>query len=42
VSPFALLFAFFPALPITFQLTVFGVSAVLFAAYVIWAVNHHH
>lgn len=41
-APFALLFAFFPALPVIFQLLVFGVSAVLFAAYVVWAVRHRH
>ncbi len=41
-APFALLFAFFPALPITYQLMVFGASAALFSVYVVWALGHRH
>lgn len=41
-APFALLFAFFPALPFTAQLAVFGTSALAFGAYVLWVVRHPH
>lgn len=41
-APFALLFAFFPVLPILAQLLLFGASALAFAVYVIWVVRHPH
>ena len=41
-APFALLFAFFPAMPRTAQAVVFGGSALGFGAYVMWALRHPH
>jgi uncharacterized membrane protein YdjX (TVP38/TMEM64 family) len=38
-APFALLFAFYPALPATAQLTVFGVCLLVFAVYLNWIVR---
>ena len=39
-APFALLFAFFPALPLSLQLAVFALSALAFGAYVVWVMRH--
>ena len=41
-APFALLFAFFPALPLSLQLTVFALSALAFGAYVLWVMRDAH
>jgi len=41
-APFALLFAFFPALPFSVQLILFVASALAFAAYAVWVVRHPH
>lgn len=38
-APFALLFAFYPALPATAQLAVFGLSVLVFAVYVSWVLQ---
>lgn len=40
-APFALLFAFFPALPLTQQALVVLVSAGAFAVYTLWVVRSH-
>lgn len=41
-APFALLFAFFPALPMGLQALVFGASGLVFGLYVMWALRHPH
>jgi uncharacterized membrane protein YdjX (TVP38/TMEM64 family) len=38
-APFALLFAYYPALPATAQLVVFGLSVLVFAVYVGWILH---
>ena len=40
-TPFALLFAFFPALPVALQALIFGASALVFAVYVLWVMRSH-
>jgi uncharacterized membrane protein YdjX (TVP38/TMEM64 family) len=40
-APFALLFGFFPALPVAWQVLVLVVSALGFGAYVMWVVQTH-
>ncbi len=40
-APFALLFAFFPALPVALQALIFGVSALVFGGYVLWVMRTH-
>ena len=40
-APFALLFAFFPALPVVLQALIFGASALVFGAYVLWVMRSH-
>ncbi len=40
-APFALLFAFFPALPVALQALIFGACALVFGAYVLWVVRTH-
>lgn len=39
--PFALLFAFFPALPMALQALIFGVSALVFGTYMLWVMRTH-
>ena len=40
-APFALLFAFFPALPVVQQLAIVAATALVFGAYVAWVVLSH-
>ena len=40
-APFALLFAFFPALPVALQALIFGAAALVFGAYVFWVMRNH-
>ena len=40
-APFALLFAFFPALPVTLQALIFSASATVFGGYVLWVMRTH-
>jgi len=40
-APFALLFAFFPALPVLAQLTIVAACALVFGLYVWWVVRTH-
>ncbi len=40
-APFAVLFAFFPALPVALQAAIFGASALVFGVYVMWVMRSH-
>ncbi len=40
-APFALLFAWVPALPAATQITVFAVTTLMFAAHVLWVLRGH-
>ncbi len=40
-APFALLFAFFPALPVALQALIFGACALVFGGYVLWVMRTH-
>ena len=40
-APFAILFAFFPALPVALQALIFGACALVFGAYMVWVTRNH-